>query len=533
MAGRLEDVAGIVDAYGVVGRGVHDQQGPAQGFDAVAQIGGADVLDEVAAQGQSLAPDRQLCFALGFDAMDQRVVDVLDVRRLTRCTDADHRGDGGALVRGRQHRRPAERMTDQQSDLTSGFVHELHGSHRVGDLVRERTVTPVAGRLPEAQRVEAQHPDALAGQLLADSAGRGTVLAQCEPVYEDPPPAALALWVVDEARQGGSTAAGERDALCHAHHPVTAHAGTTHIRRIATVDSREDPLRSGAGAETATQELPGIVDRLEAAGVDSLWFSEVVYSQAVDPFIGMAFALSRTTELKVGTSVAVLPGRQPVLVAKQLASLASLAPKRVLPVFGLRSALPAERGLFAVPAGRRGAVFDEALTVLRAALDPDVKEPFAFQGTYHDVRDVQILPKPATPLDIWLGGASAAGYRRVGTHGDGWLGSFLTPEETADAHNQIVAAAGEAGRSIPADHYGINLAVGTGTLPGAVADSVRRRRPDLHPTELVAEDWRALHAQLDGYLAAGLTKFVIRPAGPVDMPRFLDRFVRELLPRQN
>ena len=45
-----------------------------------------------------------------------------------------------------------------------------------------------------------------------------------------------------------TAAAGERDALCHAHHPVTAHAGTTHIRRIATVDSREDPLLSGAGA---------------------------------------------------------------------------------------------------------------------------------------------------------------------------------------------------------------------------------------------------------------------------------------------
>ena len=289
----------------------------------------------------------------------------------------------------------------------------------------------------------------------------------------------------------------------------------------------------GLGPETATQDLPRIVDRLEAAGVDSLWFSEIVYSQAVDPFIGMAFALSRTTELKVGTSVAVLPGRQPVLVAKQLASLAALAPKRVLPVFGLRSALPAERGLFPVPTGRRGAVFDEALTVLRAALDPDVEEPLTFRGTYHDVRDVQILPKPAAPLDIWLGGASAAGYRRVGTHGDGWLGSFLTPDETAAARNQIVAAAGEAGRSIPADHYGINLAVGTGTLPAAVADSVRRRRPDLHPTDLVAEDWPALHAQLDGYLAAGLTKFVIRPAGPADMPRFLDKFVRELLPRQN
>ena len=76
-----------------------------------------------------------------------------------------------------------------------------------------------------------------------------------------------------------------------------------------------------------------------------------MYAKAVDPFVGMAFALARTKRLKVGTSVAVLPGRHPVLVAKQLASLAALAPKRVLPVFGLRSALPAERDLFVVPEG--------------------------------------------------------------------------------------------------------------------------------------------------------------------------------------
>ncbi len=108
----------------------------------------------------------------------------------------------------------------------------------------------------------------------------------------------------------------------------------------------------GLGAETAPDELPAIVDHLEATGVDSLWFSELVYSKAVDPFIGMAHALARTDNLKVGTSVAVLPGRHPVLVAKQLASLAALAPKRVLPVFGLRSAIPAEREIFVVPDGR-------------------------------------------------------------------------------------------------------------------------------------------------------------------------------------
>ena len=82
----------------------------------------------------------------------------------------------------------------------------------------------------------------------------------------------------------------------------------------------------GLGADTAPNQLAGIVDHLESSGVDSLWFSELVYSPAVDPVVGMAYALARTTRLKAGTSVAVLPGRHPVLVAKQLASLAAVAP---------------------------------------------------------------------------------------------------------------------------------------------------------------------------------------------------------------
>jgi alkanesulfonate monooxygenase SsuD/methylene tetrahydromethanopterin reductase-like flavin-dependent oxidoreductase (luciferase family) len=71
----------------------------------------------------------------------------------------------------------------------------------------------------------------------------------------------------------------------------------------------------GLGAGSGPEELVGLVDRLEASGVDSLWFSELVYSRAVDPFVGMAFSLARATHLKVGTSVAVLPGR-PLPVAQ-------------------------------------------------------------------------------------------------------------------------------------------------------------------------------------------------------------------------
>jgi len=284
------------------------------------------------------------------------------------------------------------------------------------------------------------------------------------------------------------------------------------------------------GADTAPDQLASIVDHLETNGVDSLWFSELVYAPAVDPVVGMAYALARTTRLKVGTSVAILPGRHPVLVAKQLASLAAVAPKRVLPVFGLRSAIAAERELFVVPDGERAAVFDESLQVLRAAL---VDDSATYRGRYFTVNGAAVAPRPAHPLDIWLGGSAPAAFQRIGRFGDGWLGSFLTPSEARSGREAIERAAAQAGRDIEPDHFGISLAVADGELPEELAVAVRRRRPDIDPGELIAVGWDRLHRQLDGYLDAGLTKFVIRPAGRTPLNGFIDRFVTELAGRQN
>jgi probable F420-dependent oxidoreductase len=291
-------------------------------------------------------------------------------------------------------------------------------------------------------------------------------------------------------------------------------------------------IRFGVGlaGDTAPEALPALVDRLEALGIDSLWFSELVYSKAVDPFVGMAFALSRTTRLKVGTSVVVLPGRHPVLVAKQLASLAALAPKRVLPVFGLRSALPAERAAFVVPEGRRAAVFDESLRLLRAALETDGT---SFTGEFFDMPSVAVAPRPATPLDIWLGGSAPAGFRRIGRLADGWLGSFLTPDEARRGRRMIEEAAADANRSIEPDHFGINLAVSENGLGVDLRAAVRARRPDVDPAELVADGWPALHRLIDRYVAAGLTKFVVRPSGDAPVDEFIDRFAAELLSRES
>jgi probable F420-dependent oxidoreductase len=286
----------------------------------------------------------------------------------------------------------------------------------------------------------------------------------------------------------------------------------------------------GLGAATPPSALAEIVDELERAGVDSLWFSEHVGSDAVDPFVGMAYALARTSRLKVGTSVAVLPGRHPVLVGKQLASLAALGPRRVLPVFGLRPARPAEAALFPVPEGRRAAVFDESLQLLRAVLsEPEVD----FDGEFFQLSGARIGPLPTRPPDLWLGGSAPAGLRRIGRLADGWLGSFLTPAEAGAARESIQQAARDAGREIEADHFGTSVMLAPDGVPDALAATISARRPGIDPSELVAGSWPDLHRLLDGFVAHGLTKFVVHPSGGQDPMAFLERFTTELLPRQN
>jgi probable F420-dependent oxidoreductase len=283
------------------------------------------------------------------------------------------------------------------------------------------------------------------------------------------------------------------------------------------------------GSAGVPGEFTAAVDELERAGIDSLWLPEMVYGPLVDPFIGMAHALSRTARLKVGTGVSVLPGRHPVLVAKQLASLAGLAPGRVLPVFGLRPARRGERALFPVP-GPRDEVFDESLQLLRLLLTQDT---VSFSGRFFTVDGASVGPLPAKPLDIWLGGSAPGALRRVGRLGDGWLASFITPAEAAAGRAAIKEAAAAAGREVEEDHYGISLAVATEGIPDALIAAALQRRPDADPASLVATSWPDARRMIGEYVAAGLTKFVIRPADPRSSLRgFLDRFAAEMMPLQ-
>jgi len=293
-------------------------------------------------------------------------------------------------------------------------------------------------------------------------------------------------------------------------------------------------VRIGVSLGPAGQpgQFAAAVDLLEQEGVDSLWLPENVYSSSVEPFTGMAFALGRTRRLKAGSGISVLPGRHPVLVAKQLASLAGLAPARVLPVFGLQPAQPAERPLFPVPGKQRAAVFDESLALLRLLL---TTQSVTFHGEFFTVDNASISPLPAKPLDIWLGGSAPGGLKRVGRLADGWLGSLLTPAEAGQAVATINQAAADAGRHVDDDHFGLSIPVALdGDIPDAQVAAIRRRRPDIDPLRLVAAGWDGAQRMIEQYVEAGLSKFVVRPAARFEpFGDFVDGFVKKLKPLQN
>ena len=283
------------------------------------------------------------------------------------------------------------------------------------------------------------------------------------------------------------------------------------------------------GALRPEDDLDAMLAAMEDRAVDSLWVSESVTSALLDPVVAMGYVVARTRSVKVGTGVMVLPGRHPVHVAKQLASLSRLAPRRVLPVFGLQAARPRERALFEVE-GSRAAAFEEALVVVRRLLtEPRVTH----HGDFFTLDDVGVGFLPSKPLDLWLGGTAESALRRIGRLADGWLASFVTPQEAAHGISVITAAAAEAGRQVDEDHYGVTIPVAFGDVPDQLLAFARERRPDRDPRPLVPVGWDAAVQLVEQFVDVGVTKFVLRPATPpASWPDWVGEFADHALPLQ-
>jgi probable F420-dependent oxidoreductase len=265
-----------------------------------------------------------------------------------------------------------------------------------------------------------------------------------------------------------------------------------------------------------------LVDGLEGCGFDSLWLSERAGGDAPDPLVGLSFAAGRTRRLKLGTSVQVLPGRNPVLLAKAWASLDRLSSGRALPAFGLGNPIAAEHQAFGVPREQRAGIFDEALPLIRRLWTEDQVD---HHGAHFHYCGLTVRPKPAQrPLDVWLGGRAPSELRRCGRLGDGWLASFCTPADCEAGRPVIDAAAAAAGRAIDPEHFGALVVYAHDEIPSALRDRLAALRPGVDAADLVPVGLPALRARLEAFVDVGFSKLVLVPLGePDDWRRELER----------
>jgi probable F420-dependent oxidoreductase len=211
----------------------------------------------------------------------------------------------------------------------------------------------------------------------------------------------------------------------------------------------------GSGGACSTPEALGeLVAGLDEFGFDSLWLSEVLTGPVLDPVVGLAWAASNNPRVKLGTTM-LLPGRNALRLAKQLASLDVLSRGRLLVTLVPGLTYAPEREAIGVDPKHRGALIDEVLPLLRRLW---AGETVSHDGAAGRFRDVTLWPLPVQqPLEVWLGGTAPAALERCGRLSDGWLPSLCTPDEAAAGRAVIEEAAARAGRRISSEHFGISI----------------------------------------------------------------------------
>jgi probable F420-dependent oxidoreductase len=261
-----------------------------------------------------------------------------------------------------------------------------------------------------------------------------------------------------------------------------------------------------AGTTASPDVLAELVRGLDDLGFDSLWLSEVLTGPVLDPLVGLAWAAASNPRLKLGTTM-LLPGRNVLRLAKQLASLDVLCRGRLLVTLVPGLTYAPEREAIGVEPKRRGAFIDEALPLLRRLW---AGETVSHDGAAGSFRDVKLSPLPVQqPLEVWLGGTAPAALERCGRLSDGWLPSLCTPEEAAAGRGVIEDAAARAGRSISSEHFGMSIGYASAPIDPATARLMTARRP--RSVELTPVGLPALRERIEGFIAVGFSKFVVRP----------------------
>lgn len=279
------------------------------------------------------------------------------------------------------------------------------------------------------------------------------------------------------------------------------------------------------------------VDLCEEGGVDSLWQTDRLISREaiLECMVTMGALAGRTKRIKFGMNVVSLALRDPVLAAKQCATIDMLSGGRLLPGFGIGSPMAPEWAALDIDTKTRGRRTDEALIIVRRLW---TEASVDFQGAYWTLKGASIAPRPVqTELPIWIGGGSDAAIKRTGQYGTGWQGGPEIPAEVAPIVAGIKGATQSFGRSIDEDHYGAAFPFRFGTAEGSGMERLMeayRKRTNKDPLDyFVFGDADAIIARLAAYIEAGASKFIMRPLarGDEDMMTQTQRLIAEVLPR--
>jgi len=278
------------------------------------------------------------------------------------------------------------------------------------------------------------------------------------------------------------------------------------------------------------------IDLCDNGGVDSIWQSDRIISPEpnLEVMSVMAALAGGSKRLKFGMNVASLGLRDPVLTAKACATIDVLSDGRLLPAFGVGSALSRDYIATGTPTKGRGKRAAEGLEIMTRLW---TEESVTFQGEYYQLDDASIAPRPVQqPLPLWVGGSAKQAIERTARWGTGWQAGIESPEEVAPVIASIKTQAVDFGRSIDEDHYGAGFGFRFGAPDEPIIErysAMLRKRLGREPKGFIAAGGvTEIMSLMHEFRDAGVHKFVLRPIAR-DGDDFIDQtrqFIEKLLP---
>jgi probable F420-dependent oxidoreductase len=269
------------------------------------------------------------------------------------------------------------------------------------------------------------------------------------------------------------------------------------------------------------ESMIAIAERAEELGYSSLWTSDHIlipsklpepFGNVLETFTTLSYLAARTQTIRLATGILVLPQRDPLLVAKQAATIHHLSGGRLTLGVGV-GWIAQEYSYLRTDFGTRGRLADEYIAAIRVLFESDHPE---FHGPHINFSDALFSPRRTVPIPIAVGGNSKAALRRAALLGDGWYGLRLSP----DAARIAIATMHDISHK---DEFAVLLRVQT-RVGGTVDDA--------DPAATLHGDTGAIVEQVRHYRDVGVQQLIIEPVSG-DLTDFLEQmrlFAREVAP---